>query len=242
MARPTAIAAATGRRCQFVAQVKATISSHGARGGHGGPEDQSGSPPHRGPRSVPQPASPVHRRTRRNSRGPDRSTGGRRGLFEATSPVRFKPPSSSASLRTTAPARHHAPSTKVQISALIRARPHPPRERRNWCVAFAATSCFRGLRPPRIGRPKAHRAADRWASAQTTFSATTLTDAASQGQAGDVRRGAANRRGAERPRSDHRSSAPLPSKWPLSGRRRDRSGGAQASAGRGHGRAGKRRG
>jgi hypothetical protein len=51
--------------------------------------------------------------------------GGRRSLFEATSPVRVKPPPSSASLETTTPARRHAPSTKVQISALIRARPHP---------------------------------------------------------------------------------------------------------------------
>ncbi len=50
--------------------------------------------------------------------------GGRRGLFEATSPVRFKPPHPSASPAATAPSRRHAPSTAVQISALIRARPH----------------------------------------------------------------------------------------------------------------------
>ncbi len=125
MARPAAIAAATGRRCRFVAQQKATISSaRGARGGHGGPEDQSGSPPHRGPRSVPQPDTPVHRWVfgRRNATPLPR--GGRRGLFEATSPVRFKPPHPSASPAATAPSRRHAPSTAVQISALIRARPH----------------------------------------------------------------------------------------------------------------------
>jgi len=52
------------------------------------------------------------------------STGGRPGLFEATSPVRFKPPPSSASLGTTAPASRPAPSTEIQISALIPARPH----------------------------------------------------------------------------------------------------------------------
>ena len=51
------------------------------------------------------------------------STGGRPGLFEATSPVRFKPPPSSASLGTTAPASRPAPSTEIQISALIPARP-----------------------------------------------------------------------------------------------------------------------
>jgi hypothetical protein len=124
MAPQATIAAATGRRCRFVAQQKATISSaHGARGGHGGPEDQSGSPPHRGRRSVPQPAAPVHVRVSVSRDAKTVPRGGRRGPCGATSPVRFKPPPSSASLGTTAPARRHAPSTEVQISALIRARP-----------------------------------------------------------------------------------------------------------------------
>lgn len=127
MAPRATIAAATGRRCRFVAQQKATISSsQGARGGHGGPEDQSGSPPHRGPRSVPQRAAPVHVHVwvsvSRNALPLSRR--GRRGLFEATSPVRFKPRPSSASLGTTARVHRHAPSTQIQISALIRARRH----------------------------------------------------------------------------------------------------------------------
>ncbi len=52
-------AAAPGRRCRFVAQRRRLPWSHGARGGHGGPEDQSGSPPlPRSSTAYPTPVAP----------------------------------------------------------------------------------------------------------------------------------------------------------------------------------------
>jgi hypothetical protein len=84
------------------------------------------------------------------------STGGRPGLFEATSPVRFKPPPSSASLGTTAPASRPAPSTEIQISALIPARPQggPGRLQAVGFFGVGRRIVFSGLVPRTAEKPR----------------------------------------------------------------------------------------